>query len=117
MGIWACADYPNKIEKHAGLREWRLLIALARYAGLRTPSEPLALRWQDIDWERSRMNVRVPKLEHIPGKETRLVPLFPEVLPHLREVFEQAEPGSEFVISHYRHPKTNLRTLLMKIIK
>ena len=32
--------------------EWRLLFALCRFGGLRCPSEPLALRWGDMDWER-----------------------------------------------------------------
>jgi len=30
--------------------QWQTIIALARYGGLRTPSEMLALRWSDIDW-------------------------------------------------------------------
>ena len=29
--------------------EWRTLVALSRYAGLRVPSEALLLRWQDIN--------------------------------------------------------------------
>src|SRR5262249_46159282 len=29
--------------------EWRLLLALARYGGLRTPSESLALEWTDVN--------------------------------------------------------------------
>ena len=29
--------------------EWRLLIALSRFGGLRVPSEALALRWSDVD--------------------------------------------------------------------
>lgn len=32
--------------------QWRLLFALSRYGGLRCPSEHLALRWGDVDWER-----------------------------------------------------------------
>ena len=31
--------------------EWRLIVALARYGGLRTPSETFALTWADVDWE------------------------------------------------------------------
>ena len=30
--------------------EWRLIVALARYGGLRTPSETFALTWADVDW-------------------------------------------------------------------
>jgi integrase len=29
--------------------QWRMILALTRYGGLRCPSEVLALRWQDID--------------------------------------------------------------------
>ena len=45
------------------------------------------------------------------------MPLFPELLPHLELCFDQAEPGEEFVITRYRRPNNNLRTLMMKIIR
>ena len=38
--------------------QWRLLFALSRYGGLRCPSEHLALRWGDVDWDRGRLTVR-----------------------------------------------------------
>jgi integrase len=97
--------------------EWRLLFALARYGGLRVPSEVLRLRWQDIDWDRGRFRVTSPKTEHHEGHESRLVPIFPELLPYLREVFELAEPGAEFCISRYRSSTVNLRTQLQKVIR
>ena len=97
--------------------EWRLLFALSRYGGLRCPSEHLGLTWQDIDWAGGRMRVHSPKTEHHPGGESRLVPLFPELLPCLREVFEQAEPPAEFIITRYRNTNQNLRTQLCRIIK
>lgn len=96
--------------------EWRAIIALARYGGLRTPSETLALKWSDIDWERARVLVHSCKTEHFEGKGERVIPLFPELLPCLREVFEQAKPGSEFVITRYRQTNANLRTQLERII-
>src|SRR5438876_372101 len=34
--------------------EWRLIVALSRYGGLRCPSEHLSLAWPDVDWERGR---------------------------------------------------------------
>ncbi len=61
--------------------------------------EHLGLKWGDIDWDKGRMIVRSPKTAHHIGHDSRLVPLFPELLPYLREVFEQAEPGTEYAIS------------------
>lgn len=97
--------------------QWRLLFALSRFGGLRCPSEHLSLRWSDMDWERNRMTVRSPKTEHHEGGAARQVPIFPELLPHLRAAFEEAPPGTEFVVSRYRDKKQNLRTQLTKIIR
>jgi integrase len=96
--------------------QWRLLIALSRYGGLRCPSEHLSLTWDDINWEKGRMLVRSPKTAHHAGHDSRLVPLFPELLPYLQEVFDQAEPGTEYVITRYRQTNCNLRTQLQRII-
>ena len=98
--------------------QWRLIFALSRYTGLRCPSEHLNLRWSDIDWQGSRMTVRSPKTEHHPGGESRVVPIFPELRPYLEAVFDEAEPGTDLVISRYeyRGRNTNLRTQLLKII-
>jgi len=63
--------------------QWRLLFALARFGGLRCPSETLALTWENVDWERSRMRVGSSKTEHHVGKDSRVVPIFPELRPHL----------------------------------
>jgi integrase len=97
--------------------QWRLLFSLARYGGLRVPSEPLALKWTDVDWARNRFTVHSPKTEHHEGGESRQVPIFPELRPHLEEAFEQAEPGTEFVITRYRDSNANLRTQLQRIIR
>lgn len=96
--------------------EWRLLFALSRFGGLRCPSEHLSLKWGDVDWERGRINVRSPKTERHEGKASRIVPLFPELLKHLQDVFDEAEPGTEYVISRYRQTNVNLRTQLERII-
>ena len=97
--------------------QWRLLFALSRFGGLRCPSEHLALRLTDIDWERERVTVHSPKTEHHPGGESRVIPMFPELRPYLEEVFDQAEPGTEFVITRYRDTNSNLRTQLQRIIQ
>jgi len=96
--------------------EWRLIFALSRFGGLRCPSETLSLRWKDIHWAEGRMLVRVPKLERIAGKETRVVPIFPELRPHLDAAREQAGPGAEFVIQRYRIKNSNLRTQLLRFL-
>ncbi|RIK79379.1 MAG: integrase [Planctomycetota bacterium] len=97
--------------------EWRLIIAMSRYGGLRCPSEHLALAWADVDWERNRITVRSPKTARHAGHESRIVPLFPELRPYLEAVFDAAAPGSEFVIERYRDPNANLRTQLERIIR
>ena len=96
--------------------EWKLIFALARYGGLRTPSETLLLRWRDINWEAGKMLVHSPKTEAHPGGESRLVPLFPELAPLLREAFTAAEPGDGFVIAKHRKSGLNLRTHLLRIM-
>jgi len=83
--------------------EWRLILALSRFAGLRCPSEHLALTWADVLWDQNRFVVRSPKTEHFEGKGQRIVPIFPELRPYLEEAFELAEPGSVYVISKNRH--------------
>lgn len=81
------------------------------------PSEHLALKWADIDWEHGRMTVHSSKTEHCEGGESRAVPIFPELRPYLMEAFEQAEPGTEYVVTRYRETNVNLRTQLLRIIR
>jgi len=107
----------EKVLEHCPDAQWRLLFALARYGGLRTPSEPLELTWDDIAWDSARMTVRSPKTEHHEGRESRVIPIFPEVRPYLEEVFELAEPGIPYVITRYRDANANLRTQLLRILK
>jgi integrase len=104
--------------------EWRALLALARYLGLRTPSEPFSLVWSDIDWERRRIKIRSPKTEGH-GKAFRVAPLLPEVARHLEALFAVAPEGL-YVFSRLRERASrrkaekgfwsalNLRTFLLK---
>ncbi|MEO0966280.1 MAG: tyrosine-type recombinase/integrase [Planctomycetota bacterium] len=97
--------------------EWRLLFALARFGGLRTPSEPLRLRWRDIDWAGSRFTVHASKSEHHAGGGIRVVPIFPELRPHFEAARRAAARGEEHVIRRYRQPAVNLRTQLDRVIR
>jgi integrase len=96
--------------------EWRLLIALSRFGGLRVPSEALALRWSDVDWEHNRLTIRSPKTEHHEGRGERIIPLFPEIREHLQAVFDAAPVGSVNVIGRYREG-ANLNPHFRRIIK
>lgn len=81
--------------------EIRLVFALARWGGVRVPSEILPLRWSDVDWEKQTMCVWSPKTKRYRGKAFRMVPIFPEVRPYLDAVWDL--PGEpEFVISSKR---------------
>lgn len=97
--------------------EWRLLVVLARYGGLRTPSESLLLRLNDVDWEHDKITVTSPKTEHHAGGGSRVIPLFPEIRPFLEAIDFAAPPGTEFFINRYRDSNSNLRTQLQRIIK
>ena len=96
--------------------EWRAIIALARYGGLRTPSETFALRWGDINWERGTIHVTCPKLAHHEQYASRMIPLFPEVREPLLTLFDEAEAGTEYVIARCRLGCANLRTQFKRII-
>jgi len=78
--------------------QWRLLFALARWGGLRIPSEPLRLTWANINFAESRITVRSPKTERYQGKAFRTLPIFPELLRPLQDVFDQAEEGEVYVL-------------------
>jgi integrase len=109
-------DVTQKVLAACPTQEWRLIFALSRYAGLRCPSEHLALRWGDVLWDQGRIIVRSAKTEGHAGRELRHVPIFPELLPFLRDAFEHAEEGAEFVVARLRVPNANLRTQLERII-
>ncbi len=97
--------------------EWKLIFALARYGGLRTPSELYGLTWDDILWDKKRFIIHSPKTEHIEGKDTRICPLFPELEFYLMEAFQQAEEGQKRIINIDLNIKSNLRTQAHRIIK
>ena len=107
----------DRIIAEAPDAEWRVIIALARYGGLRCPSEHYALRWGDVSWDRGTIRVPCPKLAHIEHLAYRTVPLFPELREHLLTLLEEAEPGTEYVISRHRLGAMNLRQQFKRIIK
>ena len=96
---------------------WRAIFALARYGGMRVPSEIVLLRWADIDWTTGKILVNCQKTKKHEGKEVRITPLFPELRRELEAWRAEAPKDREFVLKPAISPKTNLRTGLIKILK
>lgn len=106
--------------------QWKLIFALCRFGGLRCTSEVLRLRWGDVNWQLGRITVHSPKTEHHEGGDARVMPLFPELRPHLQavldELLEKFDPkahrlSEQPVITRYRKSNANLRTQLERTIK
>jgi integrase len=90
--------------------DWRCIFALARFGGLRCPSEVLGLKWTDIDWDAGRLRIDSPKTG------LRFCPLFPELRVVLSEAFALARDGAIHVVTKYRDGQ-NLRTQFGRIIE
>lgn len=98
-------------------QSWRTLLALCRIGGLRNPSETLLVRWTDVDWAGGRLRVTSPKTEHHTGKDSRIIPMFPELRAEIDRQFDESENyDSPYVVTHARGSAANLRTGLLKII-
>lgn len=121
-------DEIERVFAHCDLN-WRLIVSLSRYGGLRCPSEVLSLRWDGIDWEKETMNVYSPKTERHAGKKYRTVPMFgsdTDLPQTLRDAYEAAPEGAEYVVGgKYRLTantkdgwrNANLRTQFLRILK
>jgi integrase len=107
---------------------WRTIIALCRFAGLRNPTEVLSLKWEDVNLPAGRMVVTSPKTEHLEGKGSRSVPIFPALRPYLEDAHELAEAGEVYVVGGktgetYRASagdnwqNSNMRTTFLKLIR
>ena len=72
--------------------QWKLLIALGRYGGLRIPSEVVGLKISDIDLERGRIDHRFAKDRKAGKVQARVIPLWPELRPLIENVLKKASP-------------------------
>jgi integrase len=95
----------------------RLVVSLARDGALRIPSELVNLKWSDIEWARNRFTVHVQKKEHIDGHETRIVPIFGELRPHLERARAEAAADAVYVLPDIRSGEKNLRTGLLRLLE
>jgi integrase len=105
--------------------EWRAILALSRFGGLRCPSEVLSLKWEHIHWDRQRITVISPKTTRHPNGGQRIIPLFPDLIGPLQEAWEQAGEKAAYVVDRHRSQaekpggwrNTNFRTTLQKMIQ
>jgi integrase len=97
--------------------EWRTLVGLCRFAGLRCPSEVGGLTWGDVDFGSGRLTVRSPKTEHHGHDHAiRFVPISPRLRRILADGFDAAAPGATRVVPMAARQGANLRTQLERII-
>ena len=82
--------------------ELRAIVALARYGGLRCPSEVVPLEWDAVNWERQTLRVTSPKTEHHEGQAIRTVPLFPQVHDALTELWDQTPEGQALLFPNHQ---------------
>jgi integrase len=97
--------------------QWRAIVGLTRYAGLRCPSELQQLKWSDVDWAKKQLTVRSPKTAHHAGHAERMVPVSEELQPILFKLFEMATEGDVLLFPKLVGSSGNLRTTFHKIIE
>lgn len=101
----------EKVIDAATDNEFKLIIALVRYGGLRIPSEIVGLKWGHVNWEASRIEITDVK-----RKQTRIIPIFAELRPYLDACWDDAEDDAVFITPSYRSSDANLRTRLLRTV-
>ncbi|WP_428389915.1 tyrosine-type recombinase/integrase [Mucisphaera sp.] len=76
----------------------RGLIALARYGGLRTPSEPRAIRIMDVKLDQGFILVHDQKRKKDAKTHTRRVPIYPQLRPYIEDLLEIAPEGAVMLL-------------------
>ena len=93
--------------------EFKTIVALARFNGMRIPSELSKFTWDRVNFPKKTMVIWDVK-----RKRDRKTPIFDQVFKLLRELWEANGEKSPYVIStaNLRDPKKNHRTRLRKLI-
>lgn len=95
--------------------EWKLLIALGRYGGMRIPSEVVGLKISDVDLKRGRITITSPKTEK-QGKAKRVIPLWPELRPLIEKVIKRAAADQVLLLPSFL-PGYNPHTHFVRLIE
>jgi len=86
---------------------WRAIIALCRFGGLRCPSELLSLEWKHVNFATGELTVVSPKTERYAGKGSRVVPITPELRKHLLAACGDPEKDATYVVTGKYREKAN----------
>jgi integrase len=95
--VYIPAEDIHHVMKFAPDAEWRLIIALWRFGGLRRSSEVLRLKWEHVLWDQGKIIVPSSKTAHH-GKSRRTIPIFHELDGPLRDCQDKAKPGDVYII-------------------
>jgi len=115
--VFVSRDVAQRVLDACPDAESRLLFALARYGGIRVPSELDGLLWSEVDWARSRFLVHSPKTERHHGGASRWVPIFPELRPYLEDAREVAAADETHLIRRHRgidNHRDRFRTIIKR---
>lgn len=85
--------------------EWKRLLSLSRYAGIRVPSEFRRMTWSDIDRDQKWVTIYSPKTKRHSRGESRRCPWFKELQ---RDFWNQpaSAKGTDFVFPRLRRVRT-----------
>jgi len=97
--VFVTAETIDAMIAEAPSREWALLLGLARYGGLRVPSETHSLTWADVDWQRCRLTVRSPKTARYSGGAQRVIPIVPRLMALVMARFEECGPEDRHLVT------------------
>ena len=95
-------------------RELRLVMALARWGGLRIPSESRDLKFSDFHFKDNGNGSFVVPVSGKTG--LRGVPVFPQLVPYYKDIRAVAPAEQVYLFERYRHC-TNPGELVKKIMK
>lgn len=107
----------EKILSYCPDAAWRAAFALARWGGLRVPSELTTLKWEDVRWDENKIVIHATKTEHHDNRGVRIIPMFPELLKPLLELHEAPGSGGAGLFPSTWTTTKNLRKGLTAIIR
>ena len=89
---------PETIERLLELAQcdqFKAVLALARYGGLRCPSEVVGLTWGDVDFAKKSIRIISSKTEHHANGGARQCPMFPELVGRLETLHVAAKAAGK----------------------